>query len=258
MKAAVALRKKRNRDRLGQFLVEGHREILRVVETGLDVVEYYICDNLLTNSEARAVAQRLASVNDAVGRQTNEAVFRKLSMRENPEGLLLVVRQFDLSLDKWKADSNGIYLIASGIEKPGNLGSMLRTADAVGSAGAITCDTVTDVFNPNVIRASLGTFATTALASCSREAALSFCRVNEVKIVATSPSAKIPYQDCDMCDAVAVVVGSEKEGLSDYWLENCDSCVMLPSLGAADSINSAMAATVMLFEARRQRDTLNH
>ena len=250
----VALQKRRNRDRSKRFLIEGVREIRCALYADLDIDEYFICEEFLRSDNAKALQQQLIDRHPHKARFTNTSVFEKMSYRQNPDGVLVVATQFELSLHNIQASTNGIYLILSGIEKPGNVGAMLRTADAVGANAVLICDPATDMFNPNVIRASMGTFATTPLAVCSADEIVCFCQDSSIDIVATSPNATLNYSERDMRKSVAIVIGSEKDGLNEFWLKQADGCVHLPSLGMSDSINAGMAATVMLFEVLRQRN----
>ncbi|MEX1043442.1 MAG: RNA methyltransferase, partial [Acidimicrobiia bacterium] len=182
-----------------------------------------------------------------------EGPFRKVSYRDRPEGLLAVAPQFDTALAGLPVDATPLLLVAESIEKPGNLGTMLRTADAVGADAVIVADATTDPFNPNVVRASTGTLFTVPLAVASTEDTIEWLRGNKVSIVATTPDTSTEVWNADLTGAVAVVIGAEQYGLSDAWMEAADIRIRIPMAGMADSLNAAMAAGVVLFEAVRQR-----
>jgi TrmH family RNA methyltransferase len=146
-----------------------------------------------------------------------------------------------------------LYLVVEAIEKPGNLGTLLRGADAAGCAGVIVCDPVTDLFNPNVVRASTGVIFSVPCVVAEKERALEWLRGKGVRIVATTPAADTLYTDADLRGPLAVVMGGEQYGLSEFWLKNADLPVRIPMAGQADSLNVAMAAIITLFEAVRQR-----
>ncbi|MFI5334436.1 MAG: RNA methyltransferase [Chlamydiales bacterium] len=149
------------------------------------------------------------------------------------------------------------FLVAEAIEKPGNLGSMLRSADAVGVDGVIVCDRCTDIYNPNVVRASVGTLFTQPVVEAAGGETLFFLREKKVKIIAATPSAKQEYTRVDLTGPVAIVVGTEQVGLTDPWLHASDVQVRIPMCGTADSLNVATAATLLLYEVLRQRRSFN-
>lgn len=251
IKRVVRLRQRRVREREGAFLIEGGREILRATEVALPMDVLFVSEH--AGSDVSALAD---SVCDRCGAQvvtTTQDVFKKISYRDNPDGLLAVAPTPAWGLERFTPNPTGLYVLASAVEKPGNLGAILRCADAVGVDGVIVCDTRTDVFNPNVVRASVGTLFTVPVAVAERARVLAWIHEHDIELVATSPEAKLDYDDHDMTGAVAIVLGSEAQGLDDEWLESADARVRIPMLGHADSINVAMAATVMLFEAQRQR-----
>ena len=182
-----------------------------------------------------------------------EAPFRKASYRDRPEGLLGVARQFPTGLEGLQPGPDPLLLVAEAIEKPGNLGTMLRTAEAAGAAAVVVCDPATDPFNPNVVRASLGTLFSLPLVVADTTAAIAGLRRLGIRTVATTPGASTPHWEADLTGPVAVVVGSEQYGLSAAWLAAADRQVLIPMPGSVDSLNAAMAAGIVLFEAVRQR-----
>ena len=144
-------------------------------------------------------------------------------------------------------------LVVEAIEKPGNLGTILRSADAAGCDAVIVCDPVTDIFNPNVVRASTGVLFSVPLVVEESTRVQAWLREKKIRTVATTPAAEKIYSDADLRGPLAVVMGSEQYGLSQFWLENCDLPVRIPMAGQADSLNVAMATIITLFEAVRQR-----
>ena len=160
----------------------------------------------------------------------------------------------DWTIDRLQEpEADPLYVVATAIEKPGNLGTLLRTADAVGAAALIVCDPVTDLFNPNVVRASVGTLFTVPAAQAAAEATRRWLAARGVRTVITTPSAERCYTDHDLTGPVAVVLGNEQFGLDEAWLTGADAAVSIPMLGRADSVNVAMAGAALLFEALRQR-----
>ncbi len=146
---------------------------------------------------------------------------------------------------------NPFYLIAEAIEKPGNLGTMLRSSDAAGVSGVVVCDRCTDIYNPNVVRSSVGTLFTQTIIESTSEEAIAFLKKNKIAILAATPHAKQCYTEVDLSGPLAIVVGTEQLGLSDTWMQAADLQVAIPMAGRADSLNVAAAATILLFEVVR-------
>ena len=252
VKDLVRMRERRHRDRTGQFVIEGYREIRRAADAGVRMTTLYTCPPLfLGPNEDTLIADLVADGIEMV--TLAEEPFRKVSYRDRPEGLLVVAPQFDTGLARLEIGPSPLLLVAEAIEKPGNLGTMLRTADAVGADAVIVADGTTDPFNPNVVRASTGTLFTVPLAVGSTTETLAWLVDREVAILATTPDTDIDLWDADLRGPVAVVVGAEQYGLSEAWLDASDLRVRIPMAGMADSLNAAMAAGVVLYEAVRQR-----
>ncbi|MCY3838611.1 MAG: RNA methyltransferase [Gammaproteobacteria bacterium] len=253
VKDVVKLRNRRHRDRERRFVVEGTRELSCAADSGLAMATLYYCEELL-GDRGRSVVERIAAT-AADCQPTSRAVFEKMSYRHRPDGVLGVGPMPDLELGRLPETDDGLWLVAAGIEKPGNLGAMLRTADAAGVAGMVVADPTTDVFNPNVVRASMGTLFSVPLAAGSASDVRHWLDARRIRIVAAQPDAVVGYTEADLRGAVAIVVGSEHLGLGAGWSAPGGEAVRIPMSGRADSINAAMAATVLLFEARRQRHT---
>ena len=251
VKDVVKLRSRRHRDRERRFVVEGTRELSCAADSGLALATLYYCEDLLTDG-ARTVVERVAAT-AADCLPTSRAVFEKMSYRHTPDGVLGVAPMPDLELERLPETDDALWLVAVGIEKPGNLGAMLRTADAAGVAGMVLADPTTDVFNPNVVRASMGTLFSVPVAAASASDVRQWFQTRRIRVVAGRPDASVAYTEADLRGAVAIVVGSEHRGLGAGWSAPGDEAVRIPLSGRADSINTAMAATVLLFEARRQR-----
>lgn len=252
IKELVRLRTRRHRDGTGRFLIEGYREIGRALLGGVAIEALFVCPGLYLGSNEPGLVEQVAATGTEIV-EVAEAPFRKAAYRERPEGLLAVAERFPTDLGRLPLTGNPLLLVAESIEKPGNLGTMMRTASAAGAAGVIVTDPSTDPFNPNVIRASLGMVFTLPLAVTTTPEALDHLRRSGVSIVATSPEADDPHYAVDLTGPVALVVGSEQYGLSSAWLEAADRRAVIPMPGSADSLNAAVAAAVMLFEAVRQR-----
>jgi TrmH family RNA methyltransferase len=252
IKRLVRLRDRRERDRSRRFLVEGYREIGRALEGGVEVEEIYVCPELYLGENEPALVAGVAATGAEVV-PTSETPFRKVSYRDRPDGLLAVACQFATNLDRLDPTPPALLLVVESIEKPGNLGTMLRTAEAAGAGGVIVCEPTTDPFNPNVVRASIGTLFRVPLAVASTPETISWLRNRGITSLAATPAGARPHHATDLTGPVALVIGSEQYGLTDAWLHGADGRVVIPMRGSVDSLNAAMSAGILLFEALRQR-----
>ena len=257
IKQLVKLRDRRPRDEAGVFLVEGYRQIRRALEKSITLTELYISPEwYLGENETALVAQAQAA--GAQVFELSKDAFAKVAYRERPDGLLAVAPQWrrslaDLDALLAKKTSAPFLLVVEAIEKPGNLGTILRSADAAGVDALIVCDPVTDLFNPNVVRASTGVLFSVPVVIASSTEVREWLREKQIRSVATTPAAPDLYTDTDLRGQLAIVRGSEQYGLSHYWLKEADARVVIPMAGQADSLNVAMATIITLFEAVRQR-----
>ncbi len=256
IKAAVRLRERRERDATGTFLVEGYRELTRALSAFWPIETLFFCEELFLGENEAALLQKIQQQGGKLWSCTR-AVFEKISYRDRPDGLLGIAKQQPHSLsflEQRQAHALPPFLVvAEAIEKPGNLGTILRSADAVGVDGVILADQCTDLYNPNVVRASTGILFSLPVIAASTEETLLWLQKHNIRILATTPSATLEYTDADLTEPLAVVVGTEQLGLSSTWLEAADLKVRLPMQGVADSLNVATATTVLLYEALRQR-----
>lgn len=253
VKHLVKLRDRRHRDRERLTLLEGYRELTRALEYGMPLVECYFSPEHFLGSNEYPLLAKLAGSGVKVTRLA-PFLLEKVTYRDRPEGLIAVaqMKSHELS-DLPPPPGKPLYLVAEAVEKPGNLGSMLRSADAAGADALIVCDRTTDLYNPNVIRASTGALFSVPLAETDNSAALAFLREHGVKVLATTPHTECLYTEVDLTEPVAIVVGTEQTGLTDFWLHNADLPVRIPMLGEIDSLNVAAATTILLYEAARQR-----
>jgi RNA methyltransferase, TrmH family len=254
LKQLVRLRDRRPRDEAGVFLVEGYREIRRALEKNVRLDElYYAPEWFLGENEPDLLARAQAA--GAQLFELSKDTFAKVAYRERPDGLLAVAPQWKRTLAELegKRTSDPFILVVEAIEKPGNLGTILRSADAAGCDAVIVCDPVTDLFNPNVVRASTGVLFSVPCVVEESPRVLAWLRQRGVRIAATTPAAEKLYTDADLRGPLAIVMGSEQYGLSEFWLKEADLPVRIPMAGQADSLNVAMATMITLFEAVRQR-----
>lgn len=256
VKLVVKLRDRRDRDVMGQYLIEGYRELFRANKGEAAIESLFICPELFLGSNEGALIEQIERCGAAVYTCTS-AVFSKLSYRDRPDGLLAIAKQHHRDLLELEAllagRSNPFLVVAEAIEKPGNLGTILRSSDAVGLDGLLVCDRCTDIFNPNVVRASVGTLFTVPVIECTGTEGLSWLRRQGIKVLAATPQAEALYTDVDLTGPVAIAVGTEQLGLSSLWMDGADLQVRIPMHGVADSLNVATATTLLLYEVLRQR-----
>ncbi len=253
IKAAFALRERRDRDRAGLTLVDGARELRRALDAGVAVVEAFACEPLLAGPDARLVLDQLRSRGTPL-QPVSEAVFARLAFGQRAEGLVAVVRIPSASLDDLTVPDRPLVVVVEAVEKPGNLGAILRSADGAGADAVIAASPRTDLFNPNTIRASAGTIFGLPLGAGSTDEAVAWLVERRIRLVAARIDAETVYTDADLTGPVALVVGAEAEGLSDDWRGPGIVAVRIPMLGMADSLNVSVSAAILLYEARRQRD----
>ena len=253
VKQLVKLRDRGARDAAGLFLIEGYREVKRALAAGVKPAEFYCGpDWYLGENEPALVAE--AQQAGAQVFELSKVVFAKVSYRDRPDGVLAVAPQWKRALTDLMLKTPPFLLVVEAIEKPGNLGTILRSADAAGVDAMIVCDPVTDIFNPNVVRASTGVLFSMPVVVTSNAEVQTWLRAGGIRVVATTPAARTLYSDADLRGPLAIVMGSEQYGLSEFWLKESDLLVSIPMAGQADSLNVAMAAIITVFEAVRQRN----
>jgi len=254
VKAAVKLQNRRIRDETGLFLIEGYRELSRAIKGGISIQKLFYCKELFLGENEADLIEQIESSGAAL-LECTRSVFTKLSYRDRPDGLLAIAVQMKGTLDilKSQISEDPLIVIAEGIEKPGNLGSILRSADGVGADAVIVCDRCTDIYNPNVVRASVGTLFTLPVIEAEGGETYLWLKEHKITVVATSPGAKREFTEADLRGPIAIVVGTEQLGLSEMWLSASDIQVSIPMRGIADSLNVATATTLLLYEVLRQR-----
>lgn len=252
VQALARLRDRAERTARGLFIAEGFRELARAIERKVEVAELYFCPAMFRGPEAAELVTnaRAAGVDCC---ELGVSAFEKVSGREGPDGLLGVARTWDCSLGRLGLSANPLLLVAESVEKPGNLGALLRTADSAGCDALIVCDPITDVFNPNVVRSSQGAVFSVPVAVCASAEAVAWLRSKGIRTLATSPAATMAFWDADCRGPSALVLGSEKDGLSEFMLGSADGRISIPQAGLSDSLNVSSAAAIVLFEAVRQR-----
>jgi TrmH family RNA methyltransferase len=254
VKEATKLRDARQRQKQGRFVIDGGREILRAIDCGVEVVEGYLCEPLLRDDEARAAAEALRHSSAVIATVTEE-VFEKLAFGERATGVLAVAKTQAKGLSQLALPEAPLIAVIEGAEKPGNVGAILRSADGAGVDAVIVADPRTDLFNPNTIRASLGTVFDANVCTATSEETLGWLQELGVAILAAKPQAELEYTQADYRGGAAIVLGSETEGLSDQWGGAGVTGIRLPMRGIADSLNVSATAAVLFYEAQRQRQS---
>jgi TrmH family RNA methyltransferase len=252
IKAAAALRERRERDARKLFIIDGAREIARALAGGIQFVEAYICTPLCRSEDAQSVVEGL----DILGTpriEVAENVFAKITFGDRSDGVVVVARTPDWSLDTLDFPTNPLIAVVEHVEKPGNLGAILRTADAAGVSAVIVADGGTDLFNPNCVRASIGTLFSVPVCAAAASDVIDFLTQRQLQVFAAEVSAGTNYTEADFTTGAAIVLGSEARGLSDVWTSAGATPIALPMLGVADSLNVSVTAAVLFYEALRQR-----
>jgi len=253
IRAAIGLRERRERDRAGLTIVDGAREVRRALDAGADVVEAFVCESLLAGADARAALDLIVA--HAVPRwSVSETVFAKLAFGGRAEGLVAIVRVPSTNLVDLDVGPDPLLLIIEGIEKPGNIGAAMRTADGAGLDAVIAASPATDLYNPNAIRASAGTIFGLGLASAPTDEVLAWLCAHDIRIVTARVEAELVYTEADLTGPLAIVLGSEADGLTPAWDGPDIVPVRIPMAGTADSLNVSISAAILAYESRRQRD----
>lgn len=251
VRAVVALRKRRGREAYGRFVGEGPWVLRMALDAGVVPIEvFFNCDYLSVRDlplleQARRFGARLV--------QVSEAALRRMSYRDDPEGVLAIFSAWSTDLDRLSVGQDPLILVVETIEKPGNLGSMVRTACAAGADAVIVCDPQTDPFGPGVVRASLGTLFAVPVAVETGSVALSWLRSHGLSVIAATPQGRSQLWEADLVGSVAIAIGNEHRGLSSLWMSAADQSVRIPMIGPINSLNATMAGGILLYEALRQR-----
>jgi RNA methyltransferase, TrmH family len=254
VKAAVRLRDRREREETGLTLVDGGRELLRALAQSVEVDHAFVSSELVVGADARAALDALQRSGAALI-EVSPAVLAKVAFGDRSDGLVAVIRTPSVTLEGLMPGLHPLVVVVESLEKPGNLGAIMRTADAVGASAVIAADPRTDVFNPNAIRASVGTIFSVPLAVATASQTLDWLIGHGVTAMAARVDAPLPYGDADLGGSIAIVLGSEAGGLTPTWNDPRVRPVRIPMRGAADSLNVSVAAAILLFEARRQRES---
>ena len=253
IKAAIALRQRSERDARGVTIVDGIRELRRALDARATFVEAFICPRLAVSTEAEVVIDALHD-GGVPTTEVSDAVFTRLAFGERAEGVVGLVRVPPTGLDRLNLGANPLLVVLEAVEKPGNLGAVLRSADGAGADAVVLTDLRTDPFNPNAIRASVGTVFSVPIAVASGSDTRAWLTGAGIAIVAARVEAELSYPAVDLRGPTAIVLGAETSALDEAWAGPGVTSVRVPMHGVADSLNVSVTAAILLYEARRQRD----
>jgi RNA methyltransferase, TrmH family len=248
IKNILALEKARERRNQNVLIIEGIKELSLAILANYKVNSVFFCPDIIDENELLGIVKH-----EQLLIPVQKAVFEKIAYRESTGGIIAVAEQKVHHLDQIKLSAQPLVLVLESVEKPGNLGAILRTADAAGVDAVIICDPQTDFYNPNVIRSSVGCVFTNQVAAATSAETLAWLHQNQIKIFNTYLQASKPYHQVDFTVPCAIVMGTESTGLSDLWVKNGDTNIIIPMQGKIDSMNVSTAAAVVVFEAKRQR-----
>lgn len=254
IKTLTALQQKSaERRKQGLFCVEGQRELLHCIEAGLEIDTIFTCPQLIGTTSAGNTID-LEKIQTLRGTyEVTEHVYNKIAYRGGTEGLIAEVRVPVHTLSSLNLNDRPLIAVVESVEKPGNLGAILRTADAAGADAVIVCDPLTDLYNPNLIRSSIGAIFTVPCIACTTAECIAFLKKRGIRILTAQLQDSHLYYETDMTQATAIVMGTEATGLTDTWREAADAHIRIPMNGQLDSLNVSVSAAILLFEAVRQR-----
>ena len=253
VKLAQALHKKSARDLESLFTIEGVRELVLAVDNGVQLHSLFTYEEYPLDGDPTHVIRKASDQMDNENiMSVTDRVFQSMCYRSN-SGMIAIAHKHDAGLQEFEPSDQAFIVVCSGFEKPGNLGAVMRAADAVGAHAVVIDNPVLDVFNPNVVRASIGTLFTTPVILSEFDPLMSWLRQHGIGVIATSPDTQTNYAKYSYPKSVAIVVGNEAHGLDQRWFNKAQAVVSIPQHGQADSLNAAMSATVVMYEVLRQR-----
>lgn len=245
--------KSKARKEQGLFVVEGRRELEHCLSAGFIIRTLFVCPEITGSLTAEEICDTTPSSVGPLIIEIPEQLYRKVAYRESTEGILAEVEYKSLKLEDLKLPENPLIMVLESVEKPGNLGAVLRSADAAGVDAVIFCDPLTDLYNPNLIRASIGAIFTVPTVAASSEETIAFLKARDIQILTAQLQDSSLYYDIDMRRGTALVMGTEATGLTDVWRQAASAHIRIPMLGRLDSLNVSVSAAILLFEAVRQR-----
>ena len=242
--------KSSERRKAGLFVVEGIREVERCLERGYEIDTIFFLNKTLPEN----VSEIIEKNKNIKLFEVSPTIYEKIAYRGSTEGVIAEVRTKDKTLQDLKLSENPLVVVLESVEKPGNLGAILRSADAAGADALIVCDPLTDLYNPNLIRNSTGAIFSVPCVACTSEECIKFLKENNIQILTAQLQDSELYYDTDMKRGTAIVMGTEATGLTDIWRKAADAHIRIPMLGITDSLNVSVSAAILLYEAVRQRE----
>ncbi len=259
IKDLLALQEKsKERRKKGLFVVEGRRELQHCIESGFEPYTLFICRDIISDKDFDAVLGTIEENFCGLTVQIIEIpqhLYDKVAYRGGTEGVIAELRCREMNLESLRLKENPLVVVLESVEKPGNLGAVLRSADASGVDAVIVCDPLTDMYNPNLIRSSIGAIFTVPVAAATSDETIKWLKSNNIKIYTAQLQDSEWYYDTDMKGGTAIVMGTEATGLTDVWRKAADAHIKIPMLGRLDSLNVSVSAAILMFEAVRQRNS---
>ena len=252
VKRMVALQQKSSeRRKSGLFVVEGRRELRHCIEGGYEVETVYLCPEVLREFGSEESLPTIPKGTMVI--EVTREVYEKMAYRGGTEGIMAEVKCQTRTLEDLQLPAQPLIVVLESVEKPGNVGAILRSADASGVDAVVVCDPLTDLYNPNLIRSSVGAFFSVPCVACSSEACIAYLKSHSISILTAQLQDSELYYDTDMRSGTAIVMGTEATGLTDQWRKAADAHIRIPMLGRVDSLNVSVSAAVLMYEAVRQR-----
>lgn len=253
IKDLIKLQKRSERDSRKIFTIEGIREIEKAIATGYELKSIFYCEEIIDYQSEKIEIKDTQIEMIKVSKE----VYNHIAYREESGGMIATCKPKNHDIENLKLSKNPLILVIEGIEKPGNMGAIFRTADAAGIEAIIICDPLADLYNPNAIRSSIGTVFTVPTIITTSQKAIKHLQDNNIKIFSTYLEASVPYHTIDYSGPTAIVVGTESTGISDNWIKASEANIIIPMQGIADSLNVSVSTAIVVFEACRQRGFSN-
>lgn len=255
VKQLITLQQKSaERRRQSLFIVEGRRELMHALEAGFKTDTLFLCHDIINDNDAQQLTAAVKDTNAEVSIvNVSSNVYEKIAYRGGTEGVIAIMHTRERRLDDLQLSASPLIVVLESVEKPGNLGAILRSADAAGADAVIICDPLTDLYNPNLIRSSIGAIFTVPCVACTSDECIDFLKQHGISILTAQLQDSKPYYDIDMIRPTAIVMGTESTGLTDQWRRAADAHIRIPMLGRLDSLNVSVSAAILLYEAVRQR-----
>ncbi len=250
IKNVIHLQKASERKEQNLFIIEGLREIEKAIISDYEFKSLYFCKKIVDYDKVHGIVNK---TNLKEVYEVSSEVYEKIAYRENTEGIVILAKPKTHTLDEILTKEKPLILVLEGVEKPGNIGAILRTADAAGVDAVIICDLTTDLYNPNIIRSSIGCLFTVPIAVAESKNAIEWLESKKIHIYCTYLQASVPYFTIDFKQSAAIVMGTEATGISDIWVNSATKNIIIPMYGQADSMNVSTSTAVVVFEACRQR-----